>query len=70
MWVGFCIMWLSMAFSVAVGIAETGHWWLLFFMLIPAFMDYPNKPPREKKEKEGKKDEKDGEHGTDTLSAR
>ena len=70
MWVGFCMMWLCTAIAVAAGIFETGHWALQFFMLIPAFMDYPNKPPREKKEKEDETGEKGGEHGTDTLSVR
>lgn len=38
-WIGYGLAWVSTAAAVSYGIYQTGHWWLLFFMLIPFCID-------------------------------
>ena len=35
-WLSYAITWVATAAAIAVGIQATGHWWLLFFLLLPA----------------------------------
>lgn len=37
-WIGWGLVWVSMAAAVSVGIIQTGRWDLLFFMVIPALI--------------------------------
>lgn len=37
-WIGWGLVWVSMAAAVSVGIIQTGRWDLLIFMVIPALI--------------------------------